>query len=261
MKKLLAAILILVAGTESLTAFPLRLLSRLFQPQTRTVPSVVSGQRVVVCFDIHDVVCTKYWSGRLHYFWHEVPNKWEVIKILPDLYTFVKKERETCSVWEPIFQKAQERFPQLKNVDFIALANMQTINTDTLEYVKYLKAQGYIVILASNMGYKTYENFREKFPEVCALFDGAFVVHPNKKDGVYYGKKTDVYFENLKDHCFAQYATNKLALIDDKKRNCVRAIRLGISALRFKNIKQVQKELPAVLTNLLAQQQSLQPVI
>lgn len=170
-------------------------------------------------------------------FWH-----W-VLDISP---LHARKAEATSEQLVVIFNDAQ----QYELSHFVTrLANAQIVDKEMIPILKELKAQGYTLHVASNIGKTVYEELKiilqERDENIFELFDkdargneGKVVDYAHSQAS----KPSDQYFlEYIADY---NPDLNKLIIfIDDKKKNIRAAIKHGMIGIHFFNAKRLKKDL------------------
>lgn len=130
-----------------------------------------------------------------------------------------------------------------KPAEFVrSITQQKEIIPETLELYKKLHAQGFQFYTATNIGSIFFGDIQKKFPEV---FNDNFIKHcmtVDYKNGNPIEKPDPRYFEMLKKKI--NPAGDKYILfIDDKPENVEAARKAGLSAIQFKDAKQLEEDL------------------
>ncbi len=190
----------------------------------------------VIAFDLHDVVFTKSTKKILKQFSH-IHHTSQVISLVFNHHFWhdVKKIRKQTDVAEAVFYKLIKKYPALKKFekDFINLTNdVQRAQKEVISLIKNLKKEGYTVILASNIGSKTFENLRKKQSELMNLFTAHFVAEAPD----YIHKPQVAYFDKIKN----KFSGKNIILVDDKRINIDGAKKAGLDGIQFKSASQLR---------------------
>lgn len=109
------------------------------------------------------------------------------------------------------------------------------LDQDMLELVRTLKAAGYTVIVASNMGAQERTKLIKKYPCLATDFDYFFIQDNNNA----YTKNDAQYFKNLKKLVQQKFGKSHIVFIDNKKKNIKKAQQhTSITGIHFKDVPQ-----------------------
>ncbi len=193
------------------------------------LPTPVTKENTVFAVDFHGVVSKSAKKEILSYSGKILTNPKALmlmakIAVHPKVLMGIIKKTHVA---EEIFNLLAQEYPELQNFeqDFINLTNLQNPQQPVLDIVKNLKDNGYTVVLASNIGPKTYADLEKKQPEVLGLFTTKFIAEaPN-----YLHKPQPAYFEKIKN----SFSTKNIVLIDDSKKHLIAAANNGITGIHF----------------------------
>lgn len=206
----------------------------------RIIIQKISPESVFV-FDLHGVIF-KLSPIQVIKEFIKAPNKIELIStifypklFLKALYAFYKGE-----VAEEVVLNLAKKHPELKNVSIVLLnaLNAQEPIVQTLDIIKDLKSKNYKLFIFSNIGERSINILKNKFPDVFACFDG--VSSTNSQDG--YIKKPDIRAFNKHLNQF-QHEKSNVIFIDDKMKNVLVAQSLGIPSILFTSPYELRKTL------------------
>jgi len=202
----------------------------------------MSPTTYIIDVDLHGVVFNTDIAGILRYH-NNLKNRWTAYGLFGKMLINgdINKLRSTTKVAEHGFDILIKKYPELNNFrkDFITLANLQKPNIEVVALLKGLKAQGYTLVLASNIGKESYEDLCKKFPDIMGLFDLNFLVDPVAQ---MYGKPAPEYFVGLKKFIADNgHAGKNIVLIDDSEKNVKEAAHHTISGILFKNAAELEK--------------------
>lgn len=209
-------------------------------------------ENTVFFFDLHDVVLKrdgkelfKSTIGNLPLFFKRFPAD------LKKEYTALRKRGANGQEYEALFNKYH--FHKLARL-VREISNAQKINNDTVAVIKELKARGFTVCIASNIGSKNYQELldipasiarnskqyktRKKVRDALLLFDDALVVDYDDPEAV--AKPHPDYFRKLRANLSSDM---HIIFIDDNKDNIMSAQSTGISALQFTSAKKLRHDL------------------
>lgn len=208
---------------------------------------------IVVAFDLHDVLFSFSVFGVLKTVW-KLPHKSTLLLHLFSLSfwkTYFATKKQALST-ERRFGLLVTQFPFLKKYrsNFIELCNQQSVDQKTLAYIKQLKAAGYRLIIASNIGENTYKDLAKRYPAVIELFDYAFT---SGKISEYKKKPYSSYFVALrkyinKNSSEAEY----IIFIDNKRKNIRIAAENGIYGIHFTSADRLPGEFDKIITKIAA---------
>jgi FMN phosphatase YigB (HAD superfamily) len=195
-----------------------------------------SPAHTVIAFDFHGVVARVSLRGMTWAFF-KIPIR-ELVEVLPSLPFIVKDlvtYRINNEISEKILDELGAKYPIVKRLenDVIRMANQQKPKKYMVELLKQLKAMGYTLVLASNIGERTLADLRERatsqMHELLGLFD-TFVT-PTEENGYHY-KPHPPYFMELT----SLFPDKKIIFFDDKPVNRHGAQDQGIYAFDTGNI-------------------------
>ena len=147
----------------------------------------------------------------------------------------LRKTLKETHVAERIIDKLSKKYPALESFRpmVITMGNTQVPVKEMFDLVQKLKAQGYSVFIASNIGPDMYADLHKKFPQELALFDGAFISSPENN---LVEKPRPEYFEQLKIYLTAHGQSGKQILfVDDTQKHVVAAAKQSITSTLFKS--------------------------
>ena len=193
----------------------------------------------IIAFDLHSVVFTPNWHEIIKIFWHW-PHK---LLILACFFRFrFIWQCLTLFFHEPtdeeFFALFHERCPKLLPLA-IAMFNSFEPMDGTVEILKELKAKGYVLHIASNVGPRRFKRLKERFPLIMNLFDDA-KTNNGKANGIIKKPNPQFFIEYLRDY---NPTHKKVIFIDDNKHNVKAARAFGIIGIDFKSPCQLRQAL------------------
>ena len=203
-----------------------------------------SPDTIVFAFDIHGVMFkNKTWT-MLYEIIRNVDHTL-LINILKNpsfLYTALIL-RYKSGVVEEILTKLAQKYPFFEDYlpIYIKISNLQKPIPSTIETIYALKNLGYKIFIFSNIGSNTFEQFKQEYPAIFNLMDGAVVSH--LKDEWIQKPHTKSYEILLETF---QLKPENIIFIDDKMSNITAAQELGFNTIYFTS----PKDLTAGLTQL-----------
>jgi len=202
----------------------------------RTKKHVKNIENVKFAWDIHDVLCKPH-DDRFDWSWESIKKayssrpkqtKWAALKNLWDKkFSSKKNSSELITQAEEAGDVAFAEF--LKDIHANWIPDEEVFNM-----VRELKQKGYKQYICSNIPEQSYKILSEKYPDHFGLFNGEFVTGPGttRKPNPEFFKQFLKKF-NLK--------AEEVLFIDDKKKNCQSARKLGMKAFVFKGPRTLQK--------------------
>jgi FMN phosphatase YigB (HAD superfamily) len=191
----------------------------------------VNPQSTVLAFDLHEVVFNRLKMEIMMHVLTLMPRGmwWYACNyyFLKDIYRL----RSEVVIEEAIFKKLIEQYPDLERFkqDFFDIANTVTPIEPMVEFIRYLKQQGYHLYVLSNIGEDTYKQLSEKYPDIVECFDGAYV----PCDGNNYNHKPKKqFYQEFKDYLAREGHQDKQVLfIDDLEKNLRGALDCAIAGI------------------------------
>jgi FMN phosphatase YigB (HAD superfamily) len=195
----------------------------------------MTPQNTLFFFDLHGVISHTSSPDIWAEFSKNVENKGVLLSTMAKIgwngdWAWAKKQTK---VFEFRIDVLTERYPILEKYkqNFISLTNAQKPNEKMVRIIKELRNKGFTIVLASNIGPKTLEDFKVKFPEVAALFDDMYII--DKKIN-FYGKPDSKYFEGLKQFALDKgHAGKQMVFTDDDQENIDVSVRKGFFGTFF----------------------------
>ena len=160
-------------------------------------------------------------------------------------YSFVSRFKEVSS---EKFLALGDRYnnPYFKEMILIASAAQEPME-QTVAILEELKANGYTHHVGSNMGITTFNTITDaqKYPQFAHIFKNFDL---SKSQVVTRGtdkfkKPKPTFFELYLEKNNLDPKTTRIIFIDDRRKNVKAAQSLGLEALRFKNAKQLRRDL------------------
>jgi len=165
--------------------------------------------------------------------------------------TYFATKKQALST-ERRFGLLVNQFPFLKKYrsNFIELCNQQSVDQKTLAYIKQIKAAGYRLIIASNIGENTYKDLAKRHPAVIELFDYAFT---SGKISGYKKKPYHSYFVALRKYINKNIGdVEHIIFIDNKRKNIRIAMTHGIYGIHFISAEKLPGEFDKIITKIAA---------
>ncbi len=229
----------------------------------QTVQAKKATHQIEFAFDIHKVLIHKDMKAEWRVFWH-YPHKIDFLKcmihkaLLKDLglmlWQLILNNWPWSTNYQDVtsaqvihaFQKAGK--PELADL-FMKIVNEQNVDPAMTKLIKELKAIGYTLRIASNIGKTTFEQLKIKLAKEN---QNIFVYFDKDKNGLE-GKTVDLDKSPAqKPHAdyYHQYLTTYnpdntklIILIDDKLVNITAATQAGFAGIHFKNAQQLRNDL------------------
>lgn len=208
-------------------------------------PKMVHPKKIVIAFDLDETVITgredsyEMWFA-LHQEYYTAFNE---AKIKYKLY-------DTIETVDAMIMNALDKEEHMFLKELRQSLLTGTLIPGTVEIIKVLREQGYIIVPATNMGKKTYLTLlnQKVLPEDYFTKGFFFAVTKKcnkKEDGTYHKKPEKEFFENLKSYirkkCDFEFET--IVFIDDKQANAHGAREAGIIGLHFTSPAQLKVDL------------------
>jgi FMN phosphatase YigB (HAD superfamily) len=208
-----------------------------------------SAENTIVCFDLHDVLLKRNSSQRRKIGFKNIPL---TLRLAMNKFNNKKK-----------FYNGEQYALDLKEEGLDKLADLvrqmsaaYVINPDVLTVIKDLKAKGFQIYLASNIGAEHLQDLsnperlgnRTVSKEQAAIRDMLILL--DKLVSVDYtaqpiiAKPNPLYFENLKEICKQKYGEQtQIVFIDDNANNVNAASKCGLQTIRFTSAKALHQDL------------------
>jgi FMN phosphatase YigB (HAD superfamily) len=215
--------------------------------------TVFCFDRTIFLWDLHDVVLKKDWRKLTrtawHYLWH--PGLRQTINkpLLRGIVDLIKKSANGIETSAEEYIWLAEHHNNHNFCQMVRdLQNAQSLNPGMVEIIQALSAQGCIHHVGSNIGYScfqelinpvTYPQFKLLFSyfdlpsSQVVCFDSKHIVKKPQKD----------FFTTYLTKNSIDLTTTRVIFIDDKWDNIAAALKAGLTAIQFKNPKQLKKSL------------------
>ncbi len=204
-------------------------------------------QNTTIFFDLHDVVLKKDSKRRIKL---TITNPIRTIRFARNMVS-----KDGLNNGEEYALKLKERGSKKQAALVRKFSTAYKVNADVVEIINALKAKGYTVSMASNIGRQNLDDLlnphlfdngqklekRIKVRTAIESFDELVFVDYEGQDFV--SKPNPEYFAVLRNNCGSD--THAL-FVDDKKENVKAAENCGLHGIRFKSAKQLKKEFQAL---------------
>jgi FMN phosphatase YigB (HAD superfamily) len=209
----------------------------------------LSAENTIVCFDLHDVILKRNTAQRRKIGFKNIPL---TLRLAINKFSTKKK-----------FYNGEQYALDLKENGLDELAGLvrqmsaaYVINRDVLAVIKDLKAKGFQIYLASNigadhlqdlsnperLGSRTVSKEQADIRDMLVLLDKLVSVDYTAQPII--AKPNPVYFENLKEICKQKYGEyTQIVFIDDNARNVQAASKCGLHTIRFASAKALHQDL------------------
>jgi len=219
-------------------------------PHGLIVPA--TPENTVILLDIHEVMLQKFIGPMLKaaaYF----PKKYEMIKgVSRELLAAMYQLRNQKNVTGELFARVALQHNNKALAEFIImLASIQFPIEGTVETIKELKARGFKLYIASNIGPISFAKLQETKPELfnSDIFELEFSQIANYEPGKMVCKPDPLFFEELKakvrqhQRSLGNNKELNMLFIDDSKKNIDAAVKSGLHVVHFKNPVQLKESL------------------
>ncbi len=257
--KIFVVSMAMVLGTNNATILGAQ---ELILPVQELIASI-TPENTAILFDIHDVIMQKFIGPMLRAA-ASFPRKCEMVRgvsreLLAALYQLRKQKNVTGELFANVaLQHNNEALSEF----IIMLANVQSPIEGTVEIIKKLKARGFRIYVASNIGPRCFAQLQKMNPELFNrdIFELEFSQVASYEPGKVICKPDLLFFEKAKNKIIRHWlnSDSKLGLgkhsvgkekelnmlfIDDSKKNIDAAIKAGLYAIHFKNAAQLEESL------------------
>lgn len=205
-------------------------------------PLQITPANTLIAFDLHDVIFQKSPTQILRELL-AMRKKGTIVKVMlnPYFWNYIRKLKKQTNVAEDLFRRLVLKYPQITGfeAEFIKLSNAQKLKPKTVSLIKRLKDRGYQLFVLSNIAERTFDELKDKFPELFSYFDDALVV---SADDNYLHKPHPAYYDKFKMKLQTLgYSDKHILFIDDLKHNIQAAAEAGMSGIQFKSAKRLEK--------------------
>jgi FMN phosphatase YigB (HAD superfamily) len=198
----------------------------------------------VLCFDLHDVVLKPDTAERLKL---AVKNPLRTLGLAFDVTS-----RKGVANGEEYAVRLKKK-GLIKQAELVhKFSSAYKVDTDVFDILKTLKAKGYRVCMASNIGAQNLNDLfnpslskkgknqttRMKVREVVESFDDIISVDYESQNVI--TKPSHDYFKIVQDSCGHD---KHVIFVDDKKKNVDAANACGLDGIRFTSAKQLKQDL------------------
>lgn len=202
------------------------------------------NQKPIIVFDLHGVIIERRYPSIIkHILKYAYRFDLLLLGCKPSFIRDVTKLLKKSRVPEEVIIKLSENHPRLEPfIDVtIAMMNEQKIIQATFELIKKLKKDGYELYLFSNIGEKTFDKLKRKFPEIFHYFDGIVVT-----------EQQDDWIQKPYPQAFTKFLTRcglkpeECIFIDNNHNNIKTALNEGFYSILFQSPQQLLHELIAM---------------
>jgi FMN phosphatase YigB (HAD superfamily) len=184
----------------------------------------ITPETTIFAFDLHDVLFEKKPTEMVGYSLRGISRGMFFYLCNPFFWYTARKISSQTVIWEDFFNQLVEKYPGLKRFenDFYGVANAQKPIQKMVDIITQLKTQGFRLYILSNIGGKTFELFKEKFPDLFAHFSGAYT--PCEANN--YNCKPEVsFFTEFKEYLVSNGEQDKQCIfLDDLEPNLQAAL-------------------------------------
>lgn len=206
----------------------------------------MNNQKLVLLWDLHEVVFRKSWKKLAHSLMDTKESR-ALFKNLPkQLFSLCRsaihakreERKKTISIADILYLAQEEKNRAL--IDFVfKLSCSYTPIAQTVALITLLKNKGFSHHIGSNIAQPVFYQFKEQYPDIFSLFDYAHVVQVASRDTVIQKPDPDFFTQYLAIH---KLKPQEVLFIDDKKRNIKTAHVVGLQTIHFKKPSQLEKE-------------------
>jgi FMN phosphatase YigB (HAD superfamily) len=198
-----------------------------------------TNKDTIIAFDLHSVVFKANIQEMLHILW-QWPKKLKLLLCGLNLKLIWKAFRLLLNdpTDEEFFALFQSYCPALLPL-IVKLFNAFKPIDKTIDILKELKSQGYILHIASNIGPRRFTALQNRYPDIIGLFEKATINNGNIENLI--KKPHPEFFEKyLRDN---NPEHRPVIFVDDKLRNITAAQKHGIQGIQFHSPEQLRKAL------------------
>lgn len=196
----------------------------------------LNPQNTVIAFDLHGIILNKDYKEMASHLWN-CPHKQRIlIKVPHFLYELAKLACHETAYDEYFRILTEDEGNTVAELTKKMALSAQKPNTEVVRILHELKALGYQLDIASNIGYYTYNYISAELPDIFNLFTNKKIGQPTKKPNPQYYIEYLTTFNN----------DNKWVIfIDDRPKNVYAAEQTSnvIIGIVFKDAEQLRREL------------------
>lgn len=202
----------------------------------------------IFVFDLHEVIVKNNYRAIAHQlllktYRLDLAGRLLLLSVRPKFIYTIYQLLKSSRVPEQCIIELSCLYPSLKPlVDIIILLeNQQYLIKPTFEIIRQLKKNGYTLYLFSNIGEKTFDQFKKNYCSIIELFDG-FVV----------AEQQDNWIQKPQPEAFKKFAATfnvnprDCVFIDNNKKNISTARSQGFNALLYQSPKKLKLDLQAI---------------
>lgn len=188
-----------------------------------SITKPISPETTIFAFDLHDVLFVKKLGERVGCCLRTLPKGMVFYVLNPFFWYEVRKISNQTAIWEDFFYQLVEKYPGLSNFeqDFHDVANAYEPIAEMVDVISELKNKGYTLYILSNIGGKTFELFKKKFPDLFKYFCGAYT--PCKENN-YNCKPNITFYQEFKQFIAHKDRDKQCIFIDDLEENLQAAL-------------------------------------
>ncbi len=241
----------LILGGLSLVGFDY------FRSRSQITPVTVNNTNALIAWDFHGVIVQKPLASMLARAVSVIKNadnRWELLKLILSPSFMSELLFGSVTSCDRTIENFIARFPEQierHKEEIYEIANMHVLDNAVVDIIDQLRQQGYVQVLASNIGSESLQRMQAKFPHLFEKFDALFYDGPQYPASSSNACTTELKPNGRYYHAFKQFLAKKhllkeyIVFIDDKKENIVgaRKVDIGIDAIQFFNAEQLRKEL------------------
>lgn len=195
----------------------------------------VNPHSSIIAFDIHGVLFKADWKKIAQMMWADKKTYRLCIYLFNPwfIYDLVRLSNKGAVLEACITFLSSKYRHFAQHEDFIILAaNTQKPIFAMVNILHFLKNQGYVLHIFSNIGSSLYEDLSIQFPHIFTLFDDAFT--PNGFDGKSHQKTFIQYLKEFNPD------NKQVLFVDNNKNNIIMANTVGIVSVYYKNPRQLR---------------------